>query len=68
MTVILVSAIIFVVGLAMIFAFRSVVSTDDDLERKLLEARQALADRKSTVDGKGTPGATMTPPDQDEGS
>jgi hypothetical protein len=68
-TTILVAATIFVVGLTMILKFRSVVSADDDLERRLLEARRVLADRKAEVEvEEGARGVPMTRQDGDAGS
>jgi len=66
---ILVAATIFVVGLTMILKFRSVVSADDDLERRLIEARRALADRKAEVEAeKSARRVSGTPQDGDESS
>jgi len=66
---ILVAATIFVVGLTMILKFRSVVSADDDLERRLIEARRALADRKAEVEAeKSARRVPGTPQDGDESS
>ncbi len=71
MTMILVAAGFFIVGLLMVLKFRSVVSADDELERRWADAMHKRATRAG---GPGAPaepddtGPSESPPRPDETS